>query len=470
MRYLERQNLETSSQAYDNKLLSKIGKPTTPPRTLTANSVDASPTSSLPFYQSGKQPHPLKSLSVSDASTKPSPDFPFRKDSLSSRFDDSPQSRPISPGLISSAASAKSYMDYRSPTFESSTPSSATDSESQQRRFSSNHVLRHQRSRRSGSGPSTSTSTSAGYSNMDESATALFSKKFNTANIHNSSEYTSQYRRGSCDQPIFSDPDSASVSDFPMEETGNTTTALRHLRLEDRTPLSSLDSSAPSSYYFSPTNCSASDSRSGMKRRASSPPPEAAHDDKAPSHLLGNSSELYQRNTTSATAHLSANRSSPQNRFAPTHGSVSSTSTTGFRNGSYASSNGLSVGSSITSLSSSHDRLSPGGISPSSDQQHNGRDSPYVNSLSINPSPQNALSRLQQHPSEGKSSAAIARKMSTGNSAPRKQNAPNIQPHAHICECCPKKPKKFETLQELRCVALSCPQVTRLTVIVFQKP
>lgn len=456
MRYLERQNLENSSHAYDNKLLSKIGKPTTPPRTLTANSVDASPTSTQPFFPTGAQSHPLKSLSVSEASTKPSPDFPFRKDSLPSRFGDSPQSRPISPGLISAAASAKSYMDYRSPTMESSTPSSATDSESQQRRFST-HALRHQRSRRSGSGPSISM--------MDESATGSFPNKPNTANINTSSEYISRYRRGSCDQPMLSEPDSASISGFSVEETGNTAAALRHLRLEDRTPLSSLDSSVPSSYYFSSTNSSASDSRLGMKRRASSPPPEAAHDDKAPSHLAGNSSELYQRNTTSSTAHLSANRSSPQNRFAPTHGSVSSTSSTGFRNGSYASSNGLSVGSSITSISS-HDRLSPGGISPSSDQQHNGRDSPYVTSLSMNQSPQHSLSRPQQHSSETKSSAAIARKMSTGNPAPRKQNAPNIQPHAHICECCPKKPKKFDTLQELRWVARSDLQLTRLIVTV----
>lgn len=375
---------------------------------------------------------------MSDGPIGTSHEFPLRKDSFPSRFGDSPQSRPISPGLISSAASAKGYMGYRSPTTESSTPSSATESESQHRRFSSNHVLRHQRSRRSGSGPSV-------FSNMDESAAGSNSSQ-NAASLNTSSEYTRGYRRGSYDQPMLVELDTASVSDCPMEETGDTATALRHLHLEDSTPLSSLDSSVPSSYYRSSTSSSASDSRLGMKRKASSPPPKAVHDDKAPSLLVGNGSELYQRNTTSS-AHLSANRLSPQNRFAPPNGSVSSSSSTGFRNGSYASSNGLSVGSSITSISS-HDRLSPGGISPSSEQ----RDSPYVTSISINPSPQNSISQSphQHRPSDIKSTAAIARKMSSGNTGPRKQNAPSLQPHAHICECCPKKPKKFDTLQELR--------------------
>lgn len=365
-------------------------------------------------------------------------------------------------------------MDFRSPTWDGSTPSSATDPEpqQQQRRFGSSQQssLREQRSRRSGSGSGT-------LGRVDESAagtaeggpfgknTANSTSKavtvkhtFNTHNTRNtSSEYAIRPKRGSYDQSGYPDADSGGLS--ASEETG--ASALRQLHLEDRTPL--LDHSLPSSYYYSSSSASlsrsaaaaaASDSRSGMKRRASSPPPEAPHDDKAPSLLVGNTgTELYQRNTTSSTAHLSANRSSPQNRFAPTHGSVSSASSSGLRNGSYASSNGLSVGSSITSISS-HDRLSPGGISPSSEQHQSGRDSPYVTTLPLNSSPQGSLPRSQQRPpstSESKSTAAIARKMSGQPSAPPKHSgAPKIQAHVHICECCPKKPKKFDTLQELK--------------------
>ena len=486
--HLEQRNLRNSSQAYDNKLLSKFGKPETPPRTLSMGSVDASPTSSQPFYPSGNYPpHPLKSSSISDGSVSASPDFSFRKDSFSRRFAGSPQSRPNSPGLITSASGGSSFMEYRSPTWDVSTPSSATDSEQQQqqqqqqqqRRFGSSQQpsLRHQRSRRSGSGPVTKVDESAAsavgrgpFASHTTNTTNTTTKTGrglkhtfntqhntpNTCNTHNtSSEYVSRPKRGSYDQSGYADSDSGGLS--ACEETG--ATALRQLQLEDRTPLlSSLDHSLPSSYYFSSSSASnsrfsvASDSRLGMKRRASSPPPEAPHDDKPPALLVGNnSSELYQRNTTSSTAHLSANRSSPQNRFAPAHGSVSSASSSGLRNGSYASSNGLSVGSSITSISS-HDRLSPGGISPSSEQHQSGRDSPYVTSLPLNSTSQDSLPRSQQRPPpESKSTAAIARKMSGQPSAPPKHSgAPKIQAHVHICECCPKKPKKFDTLQELK--------------------
>lgn len=438
---------------------------------------------------------------MSDGSVSVSPDFPFRKEPFPSRFGGSPQSRPISPGLITSATSAKQHMDYRSPTWDGSTPSSATDSELQQRRYDSLPVLRHEQRRRSGSGPtmlanvdeSAAGSFAGGTSNTSSSTRSTIQTSHrphanhhpthsgmtanafrNAANSHStstfasnhtgsnsSSEYPSRHKRGSYDQSQsgYADGDPgglgesglsvSSVTDFPMEET-----ALRQLHLEDP-PLSSLDSLPSSSYYFSSTSnshSSASDSRLGMKRRASSPPPEAPHDDKPPSLLVGNpSSEHYQRNTTSSTAHLSANRSSPQNRFAPAHGSVSSASSSGLCNGSYASSNGLSVGSSITSISS-HDRLSPGGISPSSEQQHSGRDSPYVSSLPLNSSPQDSLSRPQQRPPpESKSTAVIARKMSGQPSAqPKHSGAPKIQANVHICECCPRKPKKFDTLQELK--------------------
>lgn len=179
-----------------------------------------------------------------------------------------------------------------------------------------------------------------------------------------------------------------------------------------------------------------------MKRRASSPPRDASHDDKSSLHSLGTGSEARR------TAHLSANRAST---FHPSHSSISSTSSGGLRNGSYASSGALSFGgSSITSVSS-HDRLSPSGISPSA-EQHDGRDSPYGTPASLNPSPRSSLSRPHQRTSsvETKSSAAaIARKMSSDNQGQLRSNnnASELQ-GVYMCECCPKKPKKFSNLQD----------------------
>ena len=380
----------------------------------------------MAFHQGGKYPQKLKSLSMSDGPISAPSEPQFKKEAPFSRFGDSPRSRAISPGLISSAASAKNYMDYRSPTFDGLSSLSALESE-QPARFSSSNagnthssrgpIHRQRRESLSGSGSI--------FSNFDESAAGSFNST--------TSEYANRAKRSSHDQSIIFDPDSA--ADFPMEETG----ALRQLHLEDRPP-----PSLESPYYYS----SSVDARSGMslKRRASSPPPEAAHDDKA-LHSAGSSSELYQR----STAHLAPSRGSPINRFAPIQGSISSASSSGLRNGSYASSGGLSVGGSSISSISTHERLSPGGLSPASDQL-NTRDLQHNNSLPTTSSPRDSLSRPHQRtPSDTKSSAAIARKMSSDNSGPRKlHNASGLQAHAHICECCPKKPKKFDTLEELK--------------------
>lgn len=460
-RHLEQRNLQNSSQAYDNKLLSKIGRPETPPRSLSIGSIEGSPTSSQAFYQIAKPPHRLKCSSTLDEPMCASPDLPFRKDSFPSRFGSSPQSRPqsrpISPGLITSATIGKQFMDWRSPTWDcGSTPSSAIEWEQHQRRpGSSPHPLRHQRSRRSGSGPI--------LSSLDESAPhpANLSNPYNTSNTGN--DCSNRYKRGSYDQSVITESDpavSGNISDYPVEETG--ASAFRRLHLDDHTPHSSLESFSPSYYLPSLFNShsSSTESRMGVKKRkAGSPPPGGPHDDKPLLLVGGDCSDYHNRSTTSSTAQLSANQSSPQNLFAPSHGSISSASSSGLRNGSYASSNGLSLGSSITSISS-HDHLSPGGlspgcISPSSEQQQQhqqqqiGRDSPYVSTLSLNPGPQDSLSRAQQRPqAEPQSTAAIARKMS-GPAAPQKHStAPKIQ--NHICECCPKKPKKFDTLQELK--------------------
>ena len=359
---------------------------------------------------------------------------PFKPGSPFSSHGGSPRSRGISPSLLSSAASAKSYMDFRSPTWDSSVPSSAVDrhAHAQQRHYSSPSIPRQSRSRRSGSG--------SVFSNL-ESASSIKSE----SDPKRDSLHASGGTKRAIDDQSFKSEDSA---DFPIEDTdpgASNTTALRQLHLEDQTPPAGFESSP--NQYFPPDSKS-----SGMKRNASSPPPEDSRGDKVPTHSVGGSTDPYQR------SHLQANnRDSPITRYAQPHGSVSSASSQGLHNGSYASSAALSAGnSSITSISS-HERLSPRGLSPSSEHHLNIKhEGPYYNQQPMNPNSQDTFPHTHQRtPSDPQAAAAIARKMSSDPPPPRKSSAPSLQAHVHICGCCPKKPKKFDTVEELRYVDAS---------------
>ena len=364
---------------------------------------------------------------------------PFKPGSPFSNHGESPLSRGISPSLLSSAASAKSYMDFRSPTWDSSVPSSAVDRHApQQRHYSSPSIPRQGRTRSSGS--------ASVFSNYESAASSIKSE----SDRERESQHVSGGIKRAIEDQSFKSEDSA---DFPMEDTdtgASNTQALRQLHLEDQTPPASFES-APNHYFVA-------DSRSsGMKRSASSPPPDASRGDKVPTHSVGGSSDPYQRNTSS---HLQAtnNRDSPITRYAQPHGSVSSSSSQGLPNGSYASSAALSAGnSSITSISS-HERLSPRGVSPSSEHHLNIKhEGPYYNQQSMNPSPQDPFPPTHQRtPSDPQAAAAIARKMSSDPPSQRKSSAPSLQAHVHICSCCPKKPKKFDTLEELRYLSAAC--------------
>lgn len=201
--------------------------------------------------------------------------------------------------------------------------------------------------------------------------------------------------------------------DFQMEEAG-----LRRLHIEDY-------SSRPGAYSPSATV--------GQKRRASSPP-----GDEGPSlHTVGSAGDLFRRRESAA-------RASPAPPYHSTHGSISSTGSAP-RNNSYASTMSLSTGS-ITSLGS-FGRLSPGGLSPNTDIS----DSPYVTSISLNSSPRGSISRQLSHqrvPSEARP-LMTARKLSEGISHAKSSSVPRIQ-GVFMCECCPKKPKKFDSQEDLK--------------------
>ncbi|KAF7509821.1 hypothetical protein GJ744_007332 [Endocarpon pusillum] len=381
---LAQQSFQQTSKAYDKHLLSKIGKRNSPPRYTSQASGDII-TSGLSRPPQAKDGSNLQRLSVSDV---PAASF----DPIS-RWVSSPASAGVSPG---SKPGWRDYMEYRSPSVDSSAPSSAVDSDY------------YARLRDCGRG-------SLGGPRM--------------GNDDASSSLPSRSNRGSYDQQAcLTEPE----TDFPMEETGG----LRKLNLGDRTP--------PHNAYRQPFS-----KQQGLKRRALSPPPEGVRDDRAAANSANPISDMHQR---SGTGHSYPR--SPNLRFHPNHGSMSSTSSAGPRNGSYASSVGLSAaGSSMTSISSI-DRPSPGGTSPPSDLDPT-QDSTLAHQISLNPPsliPHLAASRshLSQNPPESRS-ATVARAMSAQSATTegRAANAPRIG-GAYMCECCPKKPKKFESEEELR--------------------
>ncbi|KAK7532430.1 uncharacterized protein J3D65DRAFT_105893 [Phyllosticta citribraziliensis] len=218
--------------------------------------------------------------------------------------------------------------------------------------------------------------------------------------------------RGSYDHTVFLEPD------FAMEENG-----MRDLNLNDRSPAGSDE------YQLS--------SHGGLKRRASSPPSEAAREDRP-----SGGNDLYHRRS----AQMLVNRNSPISRFHTNHGSVSSTSSIGQRNGSLGSSYGLSVASSATSYHT--DRLSPSTLSPAVDEF--GPISPYSTTRSLNPSPRGSLSKIHHQRGLSGEEAMHARKLSADSLAHSRQNSVSKLQGMYICECCPKKPKKFDSEDELR--------------------
>jgi len=236
-------------------------------------------------------------------------------------------------------------------------------------------------------------------------------------------------------------------TDFPMEETSG----LRRLRIDDNS--SRLEGQSPTS-------------AAGQKRRASSPPRE----DGQPSlHTVGSASDLFRRRESAA-------RASPTPRLHSSHGSVSSVGS-GPRNSSYISTSSLAA-SSITSMSS-YGRLSPGGLSPGglspgglspsglspgtlspgglspggvSPRSNDGsNDSPYTTSSSLTASPHGSVSSPQhQHAIPEARPLISARKSSERTIGQVKRITTDKLHGVFICECCPKKPKKFETEEELK--------------------
>lgn len=178
--------------------------------------------------------------------------------------------------------------------------------------------------------------------------------------------------------------------------------------------------------------------KAGSKRRASSPPRD--REDRSSVSSASGHSEIYHRRSMQQLP----TRTSPVSRFHQS--SLSSASSYGPRHGSLGSSLGVSsVPSSATSYASG--RVSPGGVSPGGDTELRSAAS-YSSNQSINPSPNMA----QHQRTFSESTQGGTRKQST-DSTPHSRNGSVSQAQGvYMCECCPKKPKKFDTEDELRYV------------------
>ncbi|KAK4992447.1 hypothetical protein LTR66_006284 [Elasticomyces elasticus] len=193
----------------------------------------------------------------------------------------------------------------------------------------------------------------------------------------------------------------------------------------------------------SPSGSDDSRLRAGMKRRASSPQREPARDQRPSTSIVAGGNDLLQRRSLQVVT----SRNSPVNRFHTNHGSVSSASSFGPRHGSLASSHALSAGSSATSYTSG--RLSPGTLSPAIDPELSvGTPYPYVNSH--DPSPRGSLSKPPHQRTFSESTQGNARELRTESAALSRQGSGSKIQGVHLCECCPKKPKRFDTEEELR--------------------
>ena len=351
-------------------MLSKIGKPNSPPHHLRTESAETSRLAQKLSLQTGNSRS--QRLAVNELSPSASLD-PV------SRWITGPASTGLSPGAPQGWRD--SNMDARSPSNDSTATSLILDPE----------LFMPQRN---GGKPFTNASNQ---SNDDAFSAA------------------SRSQRGSYDQVMFTDQDQEPHS----EEHG----AFRNLHLTE--PHHTLERRA---------------SKQGMKRRAMSPPSEMARDDKPAAY----STELFQKTSGPNPARSPASAYRPS----PTYGSVSS-ATSSIRHNSYTSSFAPSLtGSSLTSISS-YERQSP------SDpiQPHQ-----FVTSAHLVSSPATSIAPSRKPPVHNPSadSKAISRKMSIQTAVNEPRSAPATRIGSfYMCDCCPKKPKRFDSETELRYVKIA---------------
>lgn len=237
-------------------------------------------------------------------------------------------------------------------------------------------------------------------------------------------------------------PDDATVStqgsyemrdddvDFPMDETSR----LHRLNIQD-------------AYREKPGD------RGQKRRRAPSPQDE---------DVVSLQNDMFRRRELISRV----NRGSPTPRLtAMPQSSISSISSAGRSVTSYTS---MTTASSLTSVGS-FDRRSPNGPSPVSPADTAVYDTPYPGSLSslsgLSRRLSNSIGDVQQQHQRTLSDLSSAMQANRALASPRRLEdlpksscsslAAKMQGRILMCECCPKKPKKFDTREELRYVQVS---------------
>jgi len=174
----------------------------------------------------------------------------------------------------------------------------------------------------------------------------------------------------------------------------------------------------------------------GQKRRASSPP-----GDEPPHSLQTSTDHLRRRDVVS--------RGSPTPRLSVIpQGSVSSVSSNG-RSSSHTSTLSLTASTMASTASFSGGRspggMSPGGISPTEASMCG---SPYATPISLTASPRSTFARTPHHRTLSEHQNRMLASPRKVSELPKPASS-KIQGFL-MCDCCPKKPKKFETAEELR--------------------
>ena len=234
--------------------------------------------------------------------------------------------------------------------------------------------------------------------------------------LHTRNGSLSSSHRGSYDNTMFANDE--------MEDS-----RMSSLHIHDRSP----------SGYSDDYNTSA---KAGTKRRASSPPRDLYCDERS-SVGSGSGQNDYNRRSL----HQLPDRGSPVARFQPSHSSLSSASSYAPRHGSFGSSLGVpSVPSSATSYASG--RASPSILSSAIDPELSRARTPSGSGQSLKPGP--ALT-IPHHGRTLSSSTQGGAQSSGVDSAPHSRQSSLSQLQGmYICECCPKKPKKFDSEDDLR--------------------
>lgn len=363
-----RRSVQDSSMAYDQILVSKIGK--TSPRQSVSHGSEvpaARPASSSLSVQS-------RNGSLSSGTGDGVSGI------LDVRFVGSPQSDRLSPGP---RPGWRDYIDCQSPGPESSMPSPAID---------------------------------------------YYDIRRPTSGVHEDSfSVTSRSNRNSRDQSVLSDVESDTARFSPDEYSGLS------LRLRAATPQPHL----------------LDQTRLGVKRRASSPPRDPG--------LTIQTTNIgpYDLNRRKSSFNLRA--PSPSD-YAPSRGSLSASSSSSLRTyGSFSSTALSAAGTSVTSAASSpYERPSPG-VSPIGDVDYSNQEKI---SLQNTPSPSVALPGFSSVCGVANSGATLDPSAANNVNTVGKLPLPNALRAAkaagskigglYICECCLKKPKKFDTAEELR--------------------